>query len=435
MNPFGYDDIKALTAETGRTIKDLLALAPGNDPFYADAPGRKRQAEWFAGLWQRLQPRHGTHVRRIHYQAISQDPKILSFDGGLYINTDRCWDQIVTASGAARCLEKVDPGAFTDRRNPDPISYVPETFEAFRMAVSGGTELELPDELELPSAWISVPTTKQRYHLEVWCEKSTMNDVLLPICRDYQAVLCTGVGEMSHTRLRELVLRAHQGGRPVRVFYVSDFDPAGQSMPVAAARKAEFWIHKLGVDVDLELRPIVLTAEQCRQYRLPRTPIKETEYRRHGFEKRYGEGATELDALEALHPGELRRIVCGKLDVFYDRTLSSKIHSTRNIYQGDLDAARADAIEVYSQDIAALDQELAHHRMQAEILNARFGAIHEKLQMHLEQRLPDEIAWPEAKVAQPDDSPLFDSKRGYLEQMEFYKEFQGKRASNEGGAE
>jgi hypothetical protein len=42
---------------------------------------------------------------------------------------------------------------------------------------------------------------------------------------------------------------------------------------------------------------------------LPRIPIKETEKRSEAFEQRHGEGATELDALEALHPGVLARIL------------------------------------------------------------------------------------------------------------------------------
>ena len=43
--------------------------------------------------------------------------------------------------------------------------------------------------------------------------------------------------------------------------------------------------------------------------KLPRTPIKEKEKRKEGFEYRHGTGATELDALEALHKGEMARII------------------------------------------------------------------------------------------------------------------------------
>ena len=39
------------------------------------------------------------------------------------------------------------------------------------------------------------------------------------------------------------------------------------------------------------------------------------------FEARFGDGATELDALEALHPGELGRILVQEIERYYDATL------------------------------------------------------------------------------------------------------------------
>jgi hypothetical protein len=50
-------------------------------------------------------------------------------------------------------------------------------------------------------------------------------------------------------------------------------------MPKAVARKVEFTIAKFGLDVDLQLIPLALTPDQRREYRLPRTPIKDTERR------------------------------------------------------------------------------------------------------------------------------------------------------------
>ena len=83
---------------------------------------------------------------------------------------------------------------------------------------------------------------------------------------------------------------------------------------IAVARKIEF----AQQDLDVTLDPVVLTEEQCRDYRLPRTPIKDSERRGARFEARFGAGATELDALEALHPGELARIVSREIERFID---------------------------------------------------------------------------------------------------------------------
>ncbi|GHO68054.1 hypothetical protein KSC_069460 [Ktedonobacter sp. SOSP1-52] len=79
-------------------------------------------------------------------------------------------------------------------------------------------------------------------------------------------------------------------------------------MPVAMARELEYFVRMRQVEQDIRLFPLVLTAGQVQEYRLLRTPIKESERRRSEFEHRYGEGATELDALEAIAPGALARI-------------------------------------------------------------------------------------------------------------------------------
>jgi hypothetical protein len=59
----------------------------------------------------------------------------------------------------------------------------------------------------------------------------------------------------------QLVERALANDRPVRMLYVSDFDPSGFNMPVAAARKVEFLNREY--DLDIQLRPVVLTHDQC----------------------------------------------------------------------------------------------------------------------------------------------------------------------------
>jgi len=44
-----YDSIKALAEKLRRPVSTLLAMTLQHDPFYADQPGRRRDAEWFAG--------------------------------------------------------------------------------------------------------------------------------------------------------------------------------------------------------------------------------------------------------------------------------------------------------------------------------------------------------------------------------------------------
>ena len=85
-----YEMIKQLAKEMGCKVTDLIPLAPQNDPFYTGTPNDWALAEWFAGLWHAFGYRHGVHLRRIHYQIVSQDPPVSLPNGLPYENTMEC---------------------------------------------------------------------------------------------------------------------------------------------------------------------------------------------------------------------------------------------------------------------------------------------------------------------------------------------------------
>jgi hypothetical protein len=70
---FPYQFIKnlqqAIRKPNGRksTVKDLLVLAPQNDPFYAGNGVEGDKARWFAELWERFGYGSGAHLRRVHH--------------------------------------------------------------------------------------------------------------------------------------------------------------------------------------------------------------------------------------------------------------------------------------------------------------------------------------------------------------------------------
>jgi hypothetical protein len=258
-----------------------------------------------------------------------------------------------------------------------------------------------------------------------------MNDVLEPISARYGTTLIIGTGELSATHCNLAIDRAEEDedGRPVRILYISDFDPAGLSMPVAAARKIEFFARKRNPDLDIQLIPIALTHEQCVQYRLPRTPLKATEQRREKFEERFGAGATELDALEALHPGVLAEIVERAILRFHDGTLNSRTRAAARPVEEKLEQVTQAAHRRHRRKIADLRREYA------EITAARaswqkrampiWRAIASEIRAEIEPII-DAIEWPEPREAHEYEGPLYDSTRGYTEQVEHYKTFQGK---------
>src|SRR5437773_4853710 len=204
-----------------------------------------------------------------------------------------------------------------------------------------------------------------------------MNDVLLPLCERYQANLQTGSGELSITATLALAHRLQQANKPARIFYVSDFDPAGQSMPVAVSRKVEYFVRTLSLDLDVRVFPVVLTLDQIHAYGLPRTPIKETERRRLGFESRHGEGAVELDALEALYPGELQAVLSRYIECYYDSSLHERVAESQARLQEDLGFAWREVLAPYAAEVQELQS--VYEQLQEE-LTGRLAGYSQRMQ-------------------------------------------------------
>ena len=291
-------------------------------------------------------------------------------------------------------------------------------------------ELSLPSlrqslDPHLPRLAIEAPMVPQRYLIEIWVEKSTINDIILPLHRMYGVNVVTGIGEMSEIRCRELVERAIRHRRPVRILYISDFDPAGASMPVAVARKIQHHVVHADLDLDIQLRPIALTHAQCQHYRLPRTPIKATETRAATFEARFGEGATELDALVALHPGVMREIIEREIRRYHDGTLPRRVAEAVDQIERDLEEINEQVAGEHDEDIAELQEAYAdlaeRFNAAAEPFRAELREIRERHQAIMEtvagalaeQASGADYEWPEPEDADEDEDPLYDSTRSY----------------------
>lgn len=446
--PRGYAELKAEAKASGQKITDLLALARANDPFYAGSPGQRAMAEWFGEIWQRFGYTTGVHLRRVHYQLVSQrDPHM--YNGERYENTERCWGILCTAAKYARYLGLVSATAFEDHRNPKPHMYlytrwddaIPNAqvlleeweFPAIATELANELDWEIPDPTVDGYDYMAAD---QPVHLEVWVEKSTMNDVLEPICRRYGANLVTSLGFQSVTGTIQLLKRIEEHGQPARILYISDFDPAGDGMPAAVARQIEFWMEEYCQGIEIKLEPIALTADQVAEYDLPRIPVKDSDMRKAGWIERRGAGAVELDALEALHPGALRDIVQAALDVYYDHKLARALRDAGKAAQEDANRAWDDDAYYVRQELDATKEEVAAvletYRERLEALAAELEAELEPLKEEVaslrertdekadqyEVELPDR---PEGEVEIPYEAEwLFDSDRPFDTQLEVY---------------
>jgi hypothetical protein len=285
--------------------------------------------------------------------------------------------------------------------------------------------------------------------IEIWAEKSTMDDVLLPLCQRYGVKLVTGLGYMSDTSFTRLINRVIEAEKPCRVLYISNYDPAGDGMPVAAARRIEFKVCKAHPGLDIKLTPIVLTREQVMHYQLPRTPVKDTDLRKSGWEARHGEGAAELDALEALHPGELARIVRGHILQRRDNRLPEKMH------RAAFDASTATSefiknlIAQYRDDRADLrgriEAVMKSYQAELQELGQRFARDIEQFKLEVESLWQaiqndlngfDSVDLPDVPNSElPEDTTewLFDNARDYLMQLLAYKTHQSASSNGGGG--
>jgi hypothetical protein len=445
----GHEDIMRLAIELNRPAETLRALAELNDPFYI-RPSRIRDAEWFADVWQRFGLGKQRHVHGMHYALVVRTKgEVVMPNGQSYENTRECDNYLARAARDARYLGLIPPESIADHRNSEVKIHHRLHGEP---AVGGAEESDVPDfhvpEIDLsfpepPRLAISKPVIPQRYMVEIWVEKSTQNDILDPLGVQYGVNVFPGLGQSSETRCRELVERAQRAGKPVRILYISDFDPAGDNMPVAAARKIEFWIRMLAPDLDVQVRHVMLTAEQCRRYQLPRKPIKAGERQIPGWESRHGEGATELDALEALYPDEFRRIVVNEIERYFDGSLEARIDEVHANVTAQLESINA---EVNTEHESAIASARAAYRDLLDRVNARLRQVEEEFRREFEDlaerensraraiaelldgRSPDldAVKWPEPVQGDEDPNPLFDSARDYIEQIDRYKQHQGK---------
>jgi hypothetical protein len=143
-------------------------------------------------------------------------------------------------------------------------------------------------------------------YVEIWIEKDALASVIYPVTEKYDAPLMVARGFTSETFCYEAVAARQGDQRPYYIYYLGDFDRAGQD----AARSLKEKLRRFSAEEGQRVifKQLAVTQDQIRRWRLPtREPNRQSAADRnwpHSF-------ACELDAID---PDRLRALVETAID-------------------------------------------------------------------------------------------------------------------------
>jgi hypothetical protein len=116
------------------------------------------------------------------------------------------------------------------------------------------------------------------WYCEVWCESRSIAGVIETDCRDLAVSLYPAGGFSSITLAYEAAsyIAAERGGKPVQIYYIGDYDPAGVLIDVSLEEELR---RHLGDEVKLDFERLAITEAQIELHDLPRKPRKMTDRR------------------------------------------------------------------------------------------------------------------------------------------------------------
>lgn len=116
------------------------------------------------------------------------------------------------------------------------------------------------------------------YRCEVWCESRSIASVLQRDCQELAVDLypCGGFSSLSFVHEAAEQQNATGDTRPLIIYYIGDYDPAGVLIDVALER--ELRLHLNG-DIPMVFERLAINADQIATYDLPTKPRKASDIR------------------------------------------------------------------------------------------------------------------------------------------------------------
>ncbi len=360
--------IESAAETNGMPLKDLTVLSTGRDPYRLDTPSYHLLGQWLADAWKQVCPdRRPIHSRGLHYRLVGQVTKP---DGRPYLNNDETWTWLSEkAIKAARFLGYLPWDALRDARITPP-EWAEERFQPPQWRiVTEDVFVALPDTLE-PRLVLEGNLYRQPWQQVIIAEKQGVGDLLRPVAHTRNASLVLPSGELSDGTMYEILRRAAADGRPLAIHQLGDFDPAGHQMAVSTARTAQAIRDSQFPDLTIRVHAVALTLDQVREWRLPSTPLKETERRADKWQEAMGWEQTELDAAVALVPNKFQAVVRDSLDQYHDDDVAYRARAIKSDLMDKANARLADTIG---------EETLAAIRYQAELRLADLEGLVEEV--------------------------------------------------------
>lgn len=144
--------------------------------------------------------------------------------------------------------------------------------------------------------WLDQPE-----HVEIWCEKDALTNIINPVCSDYGVSFSALRGFDSESFIYDSAIDLKRMGKPSHVYYFGDHDPSG------------WWIARnlgpslRGFGAPVSVHHVAVTPRQVASWQLPTRTAKRTDKRLPGFIAYFGsDQCTEVDAIA---PDTLRMLV------------------------------------------------------------------------------------------------------------------------------
>lgn len=246
-------------------------------------------------------------LRQLHYQFVSRN---------WTVNHDTAYKKLGKILDDCRYAGVVDWDAIVDRGRQISLDYsVRDTNHALENTIRH-YKLDRMQE--------------QETYLELWTEKDALSEIMERSSSKYHIPLAINKGYTSssavytaYNRVTDRIL----SGQDVTILYFGDHDPSGLDMVRDIRERLNFMLDKgqhRGNDLSemLTIKPIGLTMQQIKRFKLPPNPTKMTDARAAAYVKQFGKTCWEVDAL---NPETLTEIIESNVEAIIDIDQYNKV--------------------------------------------------------------------------------------------------------------